>query len=138
MTFPIRAKGPPRGKEYLERPPELALASDGEVKIYWALKRLRILFTLHVNYEGGKGYPGGTEVDFQLLDRPTVLYYHGAYWHNSLYSRAKDIMNELALRAQGKIPVIIWWWELEGASAEDVILRKLGHALGRRRRWRRA
>lgn len=134
QDFPIRAKGPPRGKEYLRRPPELALASEGEVKVYWGLKRLRIPFICQVNYEGGAGYPGGTRVDFQLTDRAMVVYYHGPFWHSTLYSRAKDLVNELALRARGITPVILWWWEVD-ADVEGAIMRKVGYALGGRRSW---
>lgn len=137
MSFPIKAKGPPRGKEYVERPPELALASDLEVKVYWGLKRLRIPFALQVNYEGGMGYPGGTRVDFRLLDRPMVVYVHGPYYHETGYSRARDVMNQLALKARGLTAVIIWYWEIE-ADVEAAIMRRVGYALGRRQRWRRA
>lgn len=129
-----RAKGPARGKPYIKRPPEMALASDLEIMVYWALKRLRIPFQAQVNYEGGMGYPGGTRVDFRLLDRPMVVYVHGPYWHSSLYSRARDLLNEIALRTRGITPVILWWWEIE-ADVEGAVLRKVGYALGRRRQW---
>jgi len=133
---------PSRGKEYIELPPELAGLPEAEltdlyIKVYWALKRMRILFTPQVNYEGGQGYPGGTRVDFQLLDRPMVIYVHGPYYHETGYSRAKDVMNELALRARGITPVIIWFWEIE-ADVEGAIMRKVGYAIGRRREWRGA
>jgi len=132
--FRLRAKGPPRGKEYIRIPPGLELASKGEIVVYWALTRMRIPFITQVNYEGGMGYPGGTRVDFRLLDRDMVVYYHGPYWHSSLYSRARDLLNEIALRARGITPVILWWWEVE-ADVEGAIMRKVGYALGRRRQW---
>jgi len=133
--FTLTGKAPPRGKEYVERPPELSLASDLEVMVYWALKRMRIPFQTEVNYEGGGGYPGGTRVDFLLLDRPMVVYVNGPYWHETAYSRARDVLNELALRAQGITPVILWWYEIE-ADVEGAIMRKVGYALGRRREWK--
>lgn len=128
----MQAKGPPRGKEYqLPRPIELTMASEPEVEIYWALKQLKVLFAIQVDYEGGAGYPGGTKVDFELLDRPMDLYYNGPYWHDSAYSQVKDMMNALLLRARGRIPVIIWWYEHVGQKMVDVVQRKIGYSLGR-------
>lgn len=135
--FPVRAKGPPRGKEYIRRPPGLEIASDLEISVYWALKRMRIPFQTQVNYEGGMGYPGGMRIDFRLLDRDMNVNVHGPYWHSSLYSRARDMLNEIALKARGITLVILWWWEVE-ADVEGAIMRKVGYALGRRRQWRGA
>lgn len=127
-------KRPSRGQEYVDRPPEMALASDLELAVYWGLKRLKIPFQMEVNYEGGAGYAGGTRVDFQLLDRPAVIYCHGPFYHETGYSRARDVMNELALRARGIVPIILWWYEIE-ADVEGAIMRHVGYAIGRRRQW---
>lgn len=140
--FPVKAKGPPRGEEYIERPPELGLASDLEIRVYWALKRLRAYFIPQVNYEGGAGYPGGTRVDFLLPDRNMVIYVQGPYYHETGESRARDVLNELMLRARGITPVLIWWYELENSEmAEAAVLRKIGYSLGadrKRREWKGA
>lgn len=145
--FPVRAKGPPRGEEYLEFPAELAGLPRSElttlyIRVYWALKRLRAHFVPQVNYEGGAGYPGGTRVDFLLPDRNMVIYVQGPYYHETGESRARDMLNELMLRARGITPVLIWFWELENTEmAEAAVLRKIGYSLGadrQKREWQGA
>ena len=77
----------------------------------WLIRR-GIPFQFQTSYAGGIYELGGSVIDF-ILPGNIALRVHGEYWHRSVKSSGKDLIQKENLAAMGLIVVDVWSDDIE-------------------------
>ena len=80
---------------------DLMFATEPEKKVYYALIRLGEDFTFQSQMLGFHGEKGSAIADFKLPQYDLILRVQGEYWHHFPETKARDMLQKVALTSQG-------------------------------------
>lgn len=100
------------------------VASDIELIVIAWLERRNIVFQFQTSLSGGWYSLGGSVVDFLFPARRLAWRVMGAYFHEQVGQRGRDLIQKENLAAMGLTVIDIWGNDLEDPRRREETLQK--------------